>query len=195
MPIMDGLSAVREIRQKPEIYGADLPVVAMTAHALPGDQESFLNAGMTAYISKPFKPIELIAAAETYRTAVDNSKKYNGGSIVAAELDRSAIMENFMDDEELLFESIDLFLERIDSRMTSLRESVAAKDPDVFMPEAHTIKGMIGIFSTGQAFEAAKKLELKGREKNTEGIDQDLAELESELKALTGALREWRSGN
>ena len=196
MPVLDGLSAVKEIRLKPEKYGEGLPVVAMTAHALPGDQEIFLNAGMTAYISKPFKPHELIAVAEDYfKSKTDDSSENNGGKIVAAELDRSAILENFMDDEELLFESIDLFLERVDARMNSLRESVAAKNPDVIMPEAHTIKGMIGIFSTGAAFEASKKIEMKGREKQIDGVEEDLAELEKELEALVNALRAWRSGN
>lgn len=114
---------------------------------------------------------------------------------MAVQLDRAAIMENFMDDEELLFESIDLFLEQIIMRMANLKESVEAAAPDRFMPEAHTIKGMIGIFSTKEAFEDAKKLELKGRDKITDGIDQDYKMLENSLNALIGALNDWRSGN
>ncbi len=193
MPVMDGLTAVRKIREDPAKYGR-LPVVAMTAHALPGDQEVFLNAGMTGYVSKPFKPQELIAAAEQPFASGDDSHN-NGGSIVAAELDKAAILENFMDDEDLLFESIDLFLERVASRMDSLRAGVTAKDPEVFMPEAHTLKGMIGIFSTGDAFESAKKLELKGRDKVTDGIDEDLADMDIKLNALIAALREWRNAS
>ncbi|MDR1920432.1 MAG: response regulator, partial [Candidatus Adiutrix sp.] len=192
MPVMDGLTAVKKIREEPDKYGADLPVVAMTAHALPGDQETFLNAGMTGYVSKPFKPQELIAAAEQEITVSDDSGEA-GGNIVAAELDKAAILENFMDDEELLFESIDLFLERIATRMDTLKAAVNAKDPEVYMPEAHTIKGMIGIFSTEGPFEAAKKLELKGREKITDGIAEDFGALEKELNALIAALRDWRS--
>ena len=193
MPVMDGLTAVRKIREDPATYGAGLPVVAMTAHALPGDQETFLNAGMTGYVSKPFKPQELIAAAEQLFASGDNPND-NGGIIVAAELDRAAVLENFMDDEELLFESIDLFLERAAARMDSLKAGIEARDPDVIMPEAHTLKGMIGIFSTGDAFERAKKIELKGREKITDGVDEDFQELENEMNSLLAALREWRSG-
>ncbi len=192
MPVMDGLTAVRRIREDPEKYGQGLPVVAMTAHALPGDQETFLSAGMTGYVSKPFKPQELIAAAEQIFAADDRTQD-TGGKAVAAELDRAAILENFMDDEELLFESIDLFLERIASRMATLKEGVDAANPEVFMPEAHTIKGMVGIFSTGEAFESAKKLEFKGRDKSVDGIEADFADLERDLAALVAALREWRS--
>ena len=194
MPVMDGLTAVRAIRQMPEKYGHYLPVVAMTAHALPGDQETFINAGMTGYLSKPFKPEDLIAAAERiYGVEPGGTQTYNGGNIVAAELDRESILENFMDDEELLFESIDLFLERIAARMESLKEAIEAKNPAVYMPEAHTIKGMIGIFSTKEAFESAKKLELKGRENVTDGIEEDFKALEDDLGALVAALRQWRS--
>lgn len=192
MPEMDGLEATRRIRANPR--WADLPVVAMTAHALPGDQESFIKAGMSGYVSKPFKPQELIAAAEQSPEPVDNYDN-NGGKNVAAQIDRAAILENFMDDEELLFESIDLFLERIAARMATLKEGVEAANPDLFMPEAHTIKGMIGIFSTEAAFESAKKLELKGRDKITEGIDQDFKTLEDDLSSLIAALRDWRNGN
>ena len=193
MPVMDGLTAVRKIREEPDKYGLNLPVVAITAHALPGDQETFLNVGMTGYVSKPFKPYELIAAAEQDYQAFDGERNNNGGTAVAAELDKEAILENFMDDEELLFESIDLFLDRIATRMTTLKDGVGAKNPDIYMPEAHTIKGMIGIFSTGEAFESAKKIELKGRDKITDGIDEDFAVLEKDVQSLVNALRQWRT--
>jgi HPt (histidine-containing phosphotransfer) domain-containing protein len=70
---------------------------------------------------------------------------------------------------------------------------VADKNPDTLMPEAHTLKGMIGIFSTAGAFESAKKLEMKGREKTTDGIDEDFKTLENEVDLLVTALRTWRS--
>jgi HPt (histidine-containing phosphotransfer) domain-containing protein len=98
-----------------------------------------------------------------------------------------------MDDQELLFESIDLFLERITTRMADLKKAVAEKNMEVLMPEAHTIKGMIGIFSTTEAFEAAKKLETKGRQNVTDGIEEDFQALEKETELLVSALRAWRS--
>ena len=112
---------------------------------------------------------------------------------MALELDRAAILENLMDDKELLFESIDMFLDRISIRMASLKTAVADKNPETFMPEAHTIKGMVGIFSTGGAFEVARQLELKGREKATGGIDGDFKALENEIELLVAALTAWRS--
>jgi HPt (histidine-containing phosphotransfer) domain-containing protein len=110
-------------------------------------------------------------------------------------LDRAAILENFMDDEELLYESIDLFLERALSRLDTLKEAVAAKSAENVMVEAHTIKGMVGIFSTGDAFESAKKMEFMGREKDLAGVDEALADFVAKLDDLMSALKDWRAGS
>lgn len=64
MPVMDGLEAVARIRAGEKETGGHIPVIAMTAHALKGDQEKFLAAGMDGYISKPFEVQELYAAVE-----------------------------------------------------------------------------------------------------------------------------------
>ncbi len=66
MPEMDGLTATREIR-KLNTTIKDIPIIAMTANAMKGDEEQCLEAGMDDYISKPFKPVELYAILEKWR--------------------------------------------------------------------------------------------------------------------------------
>jgi CheY-like chemotaxis protein len=61
MPEMDGLQATAEIRQREGRTGRHLPIVAMTAHAMAGDRERCLEAGMDGYIAKPIHPGELMA--------------------------------------------------------------------------------------------------------------------------------------
>jgi CheY-like chemotaxis protein len=61
MPIMDGFEATRRIRQQ----HPELPIIAMTAHASPEDQQRCLAAGMTAYLAKPFNAHELYDVVET----------------------------------------------------------------------------------------------------------------------------------
>jgi HPt (histidine-containing phosphotransfer) domain-containing protein len=111
---------------------------------------------------------------------------------VALEINREELLENFMGDEELLFESIDLFLERAASRYVSLDAAVKSGDPQKVMEEGHTIKGMVGIFSTGEPFEAAKKLEFMGRNKDLAGVDEALADFKGKLDELTTYLSAWK---
>jgi HPt (histidine-containing phosphotransfer) domain-containing protein len=104
---------------------------------------------------------------------------------------KEKVLETFMDDEELLVDSINTFLENVQTRLANLKQAVANRTVDVVMAEAHTIKGMMGYFSMGPPYEAAKKLEFMGREKNLDGVDEALADLETNLTQLNAVLREW----
>lgn len=64
MPEMDGFEATRRIREKEKVSGAHLPIVALTAHAMQGDRELCLNAGMDGYVSKPIDLEELFSVIE-----------------------------------------------------------------------------------------------------------------------------------
>jgi two-component system, sensor histidine kinase and response regulator len=66
MPEMDGLEATTAIRKQEELSGKHQPVIALTAHAMKGDQERCLAAGMDGYLGKPIRPQELDAILETY---------------------------------------------------------------------------------------------------------------------------------
>ena len=65
MPGMDGLEAARRIREKEALLGTRIPILAMTAHAMRGDREEYLNSGMDGYISKPIRFADLTAALES----------------------------------------------------------------------------------------------------------------------------------
>jgi CheY-like chemotaxis protein len=64
MPVMDGLQATAAIREKERATGRHIPIVAMTAHAMAGDRERFLAAGMDGYVSKPIRIGDLVRAIE-----------------------------------------------------------------------------------------------------------------------------------
>ena len=66
MPEMDGLETTAAIREKEKATGSRLPIIAMTAHAMKGDLERCLTAGMNKYISKPIQPRELFEAIEGF---------------------------------------------------------------------------------------------------------------------------------
>jgi two-component system, sensor histidine kinase and response regulator len=62
MPVLDGLGSTAAIRQRELSFGSHLPILAVTAHVMPGDKERFLAAGMDGYISKPIGRAELVEA-------------------------------------------------------------------------------------------------------------------------------------
>ena len=59
MPVMGGLEATAAIRNAERVSGTHLPIVALTAHAMPGDRERYLEVGMDAYVTKPIDIVEL----------------------------------------------------------------------------------------------------------------------------------------
>ena len=69
MPDVDGLEATQIIRKKEQLGGRHVPIIAMTAHALKGDRERFLTAGMDAYIAKPFQPRELFEVMQSVKAS------------------------------------------------------------------------------------------------------------------------------
>jgi two-component system, sensor histidine kinase and response regulator len=66
MPVMDGMEATTMIREKEKLSGAHQAVIALTAHAMKGDQERCLAAGMDAYLTKPIRSHELDELLERY---------------------------------------------------------------------------------------------------------------------------------
>lgn len=66
MPVMDGIEATKAIRDREGETNRPTPIIAVTANALKGDRENYLNEGMDDYLAKPFKPQELSAIIEQY---------------------------------------------------------------------------------------------------------------------------------
>jgi CheY-like chemotaxis protein len=64
MPEVGGLEATQAIRQREKIYGGHIPIIALTAHAMTGDRERCLQAGMDDYLSKPLQPAQLFEVIE-----------------------------------------------------------------------------------------------------------------------------------
>src|SRR3984893_10579055 len=64
MPEMDGFEATTAIRDREKTTGEHLPIIALTAHAMKGDSERCLAAGMDAYVSKPIQPDQLFRVIE-----------------------------------------------------------------------------------------------------------------------------------
>jgi len=178
MPEWGGLEATEAIRQREKERGGHVPIVAMTAHAMRGDRERCLAAGMDGYVSKPLDSRELYEAIDTF--AVDGAKLQL--------LDESALLRGVAGDRKLLRELVQIFLADSPPRIAAIRAAVAKGDAAALATAAHSIKSSAGIFSKSGVFERARALETKGREGDLRSAGKALARLESEMVRLAESL-------
>ena len=203
MPEMDGFAATRAIRDhearassapdQRAAAGSHIPIVAMTAHAMKGDRERCLEAGMDSYISKPLNPQQLYEIIESVITPGAAAKNV----AVAAEaaepvFDRAALLARVENDQELLREIVGLFLAEAPELLQTVRHSIECRDTALLEHSAHALKGSVGNFGAKGAYEVALKLETMGRAGDLSGAPETLTELEAKISRLESALAALR---
>jgi PAS domain S-box-containing protein len=209
MPEMDGLEATRHIRmaeaktlrangKDPSVFPR-IPMVAMTAHALQGDREKCLQAGMDDYVSKPVEVSTLIAALEKWLNPKGGSHQPREGEIreaVAVSVpqeavpifDRAALMKRMMNDEDLARVVIAGFLGDLPGQIKQLKSYAAAEDAPRVEQQAHKIKGASGTVG-GEALRAvAAAMEQAGQHEDLATIAARAAELDPQFAALKAAM-------
>jgi two-component system, sensor histidine kinase and response regulator len=187
MPEMDGLQATAEIRRREATGGGHLPIVALTAHAMKGDRERFLEAGMDGYLSKPVRPADL------YRV-LDAVPPRPGLAPAAApppvgvELDAEYILAHVDGDRGLLAEVVQIFHADLPRLIAEIRGSLDDGDAARLERSAHALKGSVGNFGASRAYETALAFERMGREGTLTGAAGRMAELEREAGHMDVAL-------
>jgi two-component system sensor histidine kinase/response regulator len=174
MPVMGGIEATEIIRRNEQKTGAHVPIVAMTAHAMAGDREKLLAAGMDGYISKPVRFDELFRAIEGF---------------APASIDSAALLEGVNGDAKLLSEMVDVFETDVPQLLARIEAAIAEQDPVRLRDAAHALKGSVGNFSQGASFDAARKLERIGYEKQLTGADAIFRQAKNEVDRLTRSLQ------
>jgi signal transduction histidine kinase/DNA-binding response OmpR family regulator len=179
MPEMGGFEATAHIRAREKGTGGHLPIIAMTAHAMKGDRERCLEAGMDGYVAKPVQAGELRQVLAPYARAT---------AAPPLALDRAALLNRVAGDEALLHELIALFLGDCPRMLGDVRTALAEKDPARLQRAAHTLKGAVSNFGATAAWDAAWRLEELGRNGRCPDAADGFAALEVEMDRLTQAL-------
>jgi len=186
MPRMDGIETTAAIRNREKVTGGYIPIVALTAHAMVGDRERCLKAGMDGYLIKPIQPTMLLEAIERLHLACsERSKLAQAKKIV---LDRATLLDRVDGDMQLLGEITKLFLQECEPLMASAREAMKTGNAGRFAYDIHTLRGMFRNLSAAAAQEAAGKLEELDLVKNLEKVQAAYALLEQEAQALKAEL-------
>jgi signal transduction histidine kinase/DNA-binding response OmpR family regulator/HPt (histidine-containing phosphotransfer) domain-containing protein len=203
MPEMDGFEATAAIRRHEAEHGTRTPIVAMTAHAMQGDCDRCLAAGMDGYVSKPIVPRDLYAAVERWSPAGaiprDDESSDDGdriwrasGDAPAADaevLDEAALLSHVGGNTALLADLVRTFAAEWPQLAASGREALAAADGKTLRRVAHTLKGCIAIFRAQAALAAAMRLEDITYAGNLPAAPDALADVERELLRLTPVLK------
>ena len=192
MPETDGLDATAAIREQERQSGGHIPIIAMTAHAMAGDRERCLAAGMDGYVTKPLH-LESLWKAITEcvpiasRPSVPNARKPGG----SGSFDGRALLAHVGEDQALGREIAKLFLAEAPRQMEAMRKAIEQRDGKGLEFSAHTFKGAAGHLAARRASELAARLETMGREGEMDsaaGCHEDLAR---ELELLAAALSEY----
>jgi CheY-like chemotaxis protein len=185
MPEMDGHTATREIRNlKSEIR--NVPIIAMTAHAIRGDRERCLEAGMDEYVSKPIDSDILFDAIENLTRTVGASDRTEDES---AKLDKEMLLKAFDGDWGFLKEVVEVFLSDYPRLLDDLHRAFEQSDSDTLMRAAHSLKGMLKNFQAETAAEVAFELEKKGQADSFDGVPEAIDNLSGQVADVDKTLR------
>jgi len=162
MPVMGGYEATRMIRAHEAATGqGPVPIVALTANAISGDAEKCLAAGMDFYLSKPINSKRLFEVVgklalqqDASRVDVPEQPEERGTGAV----DLSSLMAQTDGDVALAADLAQMFLAELGGRLDTVVAAAEARNGAALEEAAHALKGMIGVFSSGPAFEAAREL-------------------------------------
>jgi HPt (histidine-containing phosphotransfer) domain-containing protein len=203
MPEMDGLEASRAIRTREKQSGRHVPILAMTAHAMKGDRERCLAAGMDDYVSKPIRAERLYEkirsllrrlghrprAVEVERRPDDSilmaarsaEKVELPAGISASGIDWKLALRSVGGRRRLLCEVVDAFRDQTPRLVEMLHEGLAEGNAAQVHRAAHTIKGSLRYFGCPASAELAAGIEMAAGE-------GQLAELEPRIDELSGRI-------
>jgi CheY-like chemotaxis protein len=194
MPEMDGFEATKLIREREKAKGGHIPIVAMTAHAMKGDREKCLSAGMDSYMSKPISQAGLFSIIENLTNGSrDKEKERRPASKCVAPLpedvfDLSKVLSSLDGDMGLFEEIANAFSRVAADNIAKLREGVAKGDPSAIQEATHTLKGSVGHFGAKRTLDAVHRLELIGKNGTWAAAETARLDLEREITALQEAM-------
>jgi len=181
MPEMDGIEATRRIREREELSGGRVPIVAITAHALTGDRERCLEAGMDGYIAKPIRADELFRTIESVTG-------------LAVGLDWEGALAALGGNRKLLDIVSRAALEEAPRLIGELRRSIAEGDAPGLRLAAHSLKGGFRYFGEGDAIGLAWRLEQMGESGDLAGAEDVFSSLEAATGKILPVLEAYLRG-
>jgi PAS domain S-box-containing protein len=184
MPEMDGFQATACIRELEKNTGRHVPIVAMTAHAMKGDSDHCLEAGMDGYVAKPMRQRDLHEALAQFfapgveTPAVDLPKP---AAPIACTIDWPSVQRELGGDRRLMGEVMTAFLAEGPQLVSDMQRAIATRNGPALRRAAHTLKGTLQIFHADSLQQLAHEIELLGRDGNLSAAAEALPRVEARL--------------
>jgi len=185
---MSGLEATRAIREREQRLGGHVSIVAMTAHAMRGDRERCLAAGMDDYLTKPIDPQQLYTVLERISpgsTAAEPAAQPGSGSVY------DTVLARVGGDVQFLSEISVLFSEDLPRHLAAIQRTLAARDGEGLQRAAHVLKGAAANFEAAAVVDAARTLEEMGRTLSFGESDRVWRTLMEEAGSLSAVLETY----
>jgi signal transduction histidine kinase/DNA-binding response OmpR family regulator len=183
MPILDGLEATRIIRNNPR--WAEIPIIAMTAHAMNGDRERCLSAGMNEYLSKPVQAVHLLHV-------VDKFLKSGAPRRENAQTERPAPRGPMSDsDPDLIRRTEEVFFQLAPERLNRMASALRGDDSGALAHEAGKLATAANRIAAPEVAECAERVRSAAETGDAESASESLARLAMVIDALgknTGSL-------
>jgi len=193
MPEMDGLEATAVIRSRERQTGRHTPIVAMTAHALRGDREQCLAAGMDEYVAKPVRSKQLYEAIErVLADAGEIRRPAETPSEKTGDVNWQLALQSALGDRKLLKEVAEAFLEECPGLLHQLQEAIRNADAATVRRLGHTIKGALRTFGAETALDLAGRIEEMGRSGKLDDAFAVFDILKQKLQAIGQELEAFR---
>jgi signal transduction histidine kinase/DNA-binding response OmpR family regulator len=194
MPVLDGVQATQQIRSLSPPKNA-VPIIALTAHAMAGAREAYINNGMSDYLSKPLDPAALFAklaaltgpelckaTAETTDAAAPAAGDFDPAQLSSLEAHMPA-----KDVERL----VSMFLYQLSKDLARLREAAAQDDPQALAQHAHNLAGVAANVGAIRVSHIARDIEAASRAQQTEPVKALIGALEEAAQAAATACSGW----
>jgi len=202
MPRLDGYAATRQIREL-EPKGQHIPIIALTANAVPGAEAECLGAGMDAYLPKPFDRDELedlldhhlprhrtvgnppTGCEMSHDAATPSAVASISGLAKKLAVDLDALRASGVDDAALQQELLELFVNSGQTSLAEIERAASASDMLAITKAAHRLKGSSGYVFATAVNRCATEIEAAARAGHCESLPPLVAQLRSELAAAT----------